>query len=198
GQSERHLRAESERAEGGVLLAGACAAVAKILSLQRTVKPAAVCSFHTGRAGLHVILRIEVRAGHVRRAGGMHDGEMTLVIERFEGRELGMKAKEAVEIDDLVLWNRDRRAHRVVVFFMVGNHHVEPIDCAALEDNDQPLARSAGSLRNHAANEKAGNGRGARDGERASVKKKSAIHMSLLSPQLSASSACRAEHQAES
>jgi len=37
----------------------------------------------------------------------MDNGQMALVIEGFEGRQRGMKAKEAVEVEDLVLGNGD-------------------------------------------------------------------------------------------
>ena len=108
--------------------------------LQCAVEPAIFGAFHAGRAGLHVVLRIEVGAGHIGRAGGVDDGEMALVVERLEGRERRMQAEEAIEVEDLILRNRDAGAHGVVVLFAVGNDDVEAVGCAALEDDDEAAA----------------------------------------------------------
>ena len=51
---------------------------------KRTIQPSVFCGFHAGRSGLHEVLRVEVRTGRVGRAGGMHDGEMSLVPEGLQ------------------------------------------------------------------------------------------------------------------
>jgi hypothetical protein len=101
------------------------------------VEPAVFSALDAGRAGFHEVLRVEVGAGHVGRAGGVDDGEMALIVERLEGRERGMQAEEAVEIDDLILRDGDAGAHGVVVLLAIGNDDVEAVGCAALEDDDQ-------------------------------------------------------------
>ena len=134
--SVRGTSAPSARARKAVC----CFAAAQVFSLQRAVEPAILRALDAGRAGFHVVLRVEVGAGHVGRAGGVHDGEMALVVERLEGGERGMQAKESVEIEDLVLRNRDAGAHGVVVLFAIGNDDVEAVGGAALKDDDEPAA----------------------------------------------------------
>jgi hypothetical protein len=73
GQCARNLRAESEGAKGGVFLG---MAMAQVFSLQGAVEPAVFSALDAGRAGFHVVLRVEVGAGHIGRAGGVDDGEM--------------------------------------------------------------------------------------------------------------------------
>ena len=110
---------------------------AQVFGLQRAVEPAVLRALDAGRAGFHVVLRVEVGAGHVGRAGGMDDGEMALVVERLEGRERGMQAEESVEIEDLVLRNGDAGPHGVVVLFAIGHDDVEAVGGAALKDDDE-------------------------------------------------------------
>ena len=66
---------------------------------QRAIQPAVGGGLQAGRAGLHVILRIEVRARGIGRAGGVHDREMLLIPQRLQRRERRMQPEEAVEID---------------------------------------------------------------------------------------------------
>src|SRR5262249_1414841 len=66
---------------------------------QSAVHPAILCRLHTWRAGLHVVLRVEVRARGVGRAGGVDDGEMLLIVERLGRGERRGKPEEAIEID---------------------------------------------------------------------------------------------------
>ena len=58
--------------------------------------------FTPGVRGLHVVLRVEVRARAVGRAGGVDDGELLRVPQRLERREPRVQAEEAVEIDRAV------------------------------------------------------------------------------------------------
>ncbi len=107
--------------------------------MQGAIQPAVFGGFDAGRAGLHEVLRIEVRAARIGRAGGVHDGQMALVPERLQGRHRGMQSEEAVEIDDRVARNIDRRPHGVVSLLAVRNHDVQSVGRAALEDDHQPL-----------------------------------------------------------
>ena len=139
-------------------------AEAQVFFLQRTVEPAIFSAFDAGRAGFHEVLCVEVRAGHVGRAGGVNNGEMALIVERLEGRERWMEAEEAVEIEDLVLRNGDAGAHVVVICFAVRDDDVETVGCAALKDDDQTASGSGRVFRKHGADQEAGDGRGAGDG----------------------------------
>ena len=47
--------------------------------VQRAIQPAVFSGFDARRAGLHEILRIEVRTARVGRTGRMHDRQMALV-----------------------------------------------------------------------------------------------------------------------
>ena len=69
---------ERDGAEGGLVRQLA----AQIM--QGAVQPAIFGGFHAGRAGFHEILRVEMRARGIGRAGGVHDGEMTLLPQRLE------------------------------------------------------------------------------------------------------------------
>ena len=53
--------------------------------MQRSIEPSIFGDLYAGRAGLHEVLGIEVRASGVGRTGGMNDGEMTLLPERLNG-----------------------------------------------------------------------------------------------------------------
>ena len=89
--------------------------------LQRAIEPAVVGGLHAGRAGLHVILRIEMRARGIRRTRGVHDGQLLLLEKRQQRRQAGMQAEKAVEIERGAfaalprLRNRDGRADAVVI-----------------------------------------------------------------------------------
>ena len=88
-----------------------------------------------------------------------------------------MKAEESIEIDDLILRNRDTRTHGVVIFFSPGNDDVESINGSALKDDDEAAGRSGSGFSENGAHEEAGNGGGAGEGESALVKKESAIEL---------------------
>ena len=62
-------------------------------------QPAVGRALHAGRAGLHVVLRVEVRARRVGRAAGVHDGQPARVPQRLERRQRRVQAEEAVEIE---------------------------------------------------------------------------------------------------
>src|ERR1700677_3213948 len=59
-----------------------------------------------------------------------------------------MQAEMTVEVDRCGIapagpWNRDIRPLFVILRVTVRPHHIEAIDCAAHEDDDQPLAITA-------------------------------------------------------
>ena len=167
-----HLSAKGQGAKGGVRDRGG----GEIFGLQSAVEPAVLGGFYAGRAGLHVVLRVEVGAGHVGRAGGMDDGEMALVIEGLEGRKRGMEAEEAIEVENLVLRNGDAGTHGVVVLFAIGDDDIETVGGAALEDDDETaIGRCCCVLAENGADQKAGDCRGAGDGKRAFAEKESAV-----------------------
>src|SRR5581483_3279198 len=89
---------------------------------------------------LHEVLRIEVRARGIGRAGGMDDRERLLLEIGRERLKRRMESEEAIEIDDAIARNRDRRPRRVVRLLAVRHHDVQSVDGAALEDRDENLA----------------------------------------------------------
>src|SRR5580704_331192 len=95
-----------------------------------------------------------------------------------------MEAEESVEIDDLVLRNRNGGSHFVVVLLLVGNDHVEAVGGAALEDDYQALSGRNIGLRENAAHQKIRHGRGTCDGECALVEKESTVHLHDATPRL--------------
>src|SRR5262249_23607468 len=83
---------------------------------------------------------------------GMHDGQMLLVPQRFEGSHRGMQPEEAVQIDDADAvaaatgpGKGDAWTHAVVSLLGVRHNDVEPVGGAALEQHHQALATGAGS-----------------------------------------------------
>ena len=64
----------------------------------RFIQPSCV-AFRPGRAGLHVVLRVEVRARRIGRADRVDDRQVLRVEERLQRRERRMQAEEAVEVD---------------------------------------------------------------------------------------------------
>ena len=157
-------------------------AAADVFSLQGAVEPSILRGLDAGSAGFHVVLRVEMGAGHVGRSGGMDDGEMALVIERLEGREGGMETEESIEVDDLVLRNGDAGAHRVVVLFAIRDDDVEAVGGATLEDDDEAAIGRRRALGEDGADEKSGDRRGARERESAFVEEEAAgcVHGFLL------------------
>ena len=71
--------------------------------LQIAVEPAVRCALHARRRGLHVILRVEVRARGVRRSARVHDRQRVLIPKRLERRETRIEPEETVEIDSRIV-----------------------------------------------------------------------------------------------
>jgi len=66
---------------------------------QSAIEPSIFSGLDTRSAGLHKILRIEVRAAWVGRSGGMHNRQLTLLPQRLKRRERRMQPEEAPEIE---------------------------------------------------------------------------------------------------
>ncbi len=148
--------------------------------LQVTIQPPVACRLHAWRRGLHVVLRVEMRAGVVRRSARVDDGERPVVPERLERRHRRVQAEEAVEVDRRAhrvaagTWNRNRRTQAVVVGVAVRDDHVEAVHGAALEDGDEQLAPGAGGGR-RAAEERGGEAE-REHRHRAGLEEQSSIH----------------------
>jgi hypothetical protein len=76
----------------------------------------------------------------------VNDGEGFLVVERLEGRERGMEAEEAVEVEEGFGGLGESGAEWGVVIVAEGNDGGEPVHGAALEydDEDVPGVRGGG------------------------------------------------------
>ena len=105
----------------------------------------------------------------------MHHGKMPLVVERPEGCKRGMQAEETVQVEYLVCRDCDAGAHGVVIRLPVGNHNVQAISRAALEDDHQPPARVDCGFRHHGTNQEAGDGRSAGNCQGAVAKEESSV-----------------------
>src|SRR5262245_60551944 len=55
------------------------------LQLHVSVEPSILDALIAWSAGLHVVLRVKMGAGVVRRADSVNDGEMLIVVYGFEG-----------------------------------------------------------------------------------------------------------------
>ena len=78
-ESARHIGSEGNGAKGCVR-----AAAARVLGLESAIEPAILCALETGRAGIHVVLCVDVGAGHIGRADSVDYREMASIEERFE------------------------------------------------------------------------------------------------------------------
>ena len=121
---------------------------------QRAVHPAAGGGLQARRAGLHVVLRVEMRARGVGRAHRFDNRQVPLVEERLQRRKRRMQAEEAIEIDGRILalvarrWparDGDGRAQIVVGLLAVRHHDVQAVGGAALENGHQDLLARRGA-----------------------------------------------------
>src|SRR5205085_3555605 len=122
------------------------------------VEPAVRGRLHAGRAGLHIVLRVEVAARRVGGADRVDRGETLRVPQRLEGREARVQAEIAVEIDDVRLGHGDARPLAVVQRVAVRYDHVEPVHGAALEEANQDGAATGGNGRQGFVRAKGGPG----------------------------------------
>ena len=117
---------------------------------ERPIQPS-VGAFKAGRAGLHVILRIEMRARGIGRAHGVDNRQMPRVEHRLERRERRVQSEESVQIDGRIgravrFGNGDGGPQFVIALLSEGNHHVQAVHGAALEDGDQDFLAPPGNL----------------------------------------------------
>src|SRR5262249_58229669 len=68
---------------------------------------------------------------------------MALLPQRHQGREAGMKPKEAIQIKHRRSRNIDRRTHRVVRRFAMRYYNVQSVGRAALKHDHYPFAARA-------------------------------------------------------
>ena len=116
---------------------------------QIAIQPAVLGALHTGRGGLHVILRVEVRPRGIRRSTRMDDGEIAAAPERCKRCEARIEGEESIEVDGRLSTasgscDGNTRPHAVVLGFAVGDDHAEPVDCSTLKDGNQPLVAARG------------------------------------------------------
>src|SRR6202522_2340639 len=95
-----------------------------------------------GRTGLHVILRVEVRTRGIGRAYGVDNRQVLRVEHGLERRQGGVQSENPVQIDGRVrgavrLGDSAGGRQLVVTRFSEGDHHVQAIHRATLEDGDQ-------------------------------------------------------------
>ena len=70
----------------------------------------------------------------------MDHGQVALIEKRFERLHRRVKSEESVQLDQLVLRDRDGRPKLIVVGFRMRHHNIEAISGPALKDDDQLLA----------------------------------------------------------
>src|SRR4051812_33301589 len=70
----------------------------------------------------------------------MYNRELLRIPEPFQRSQRGMQAEVTVEVNNLLLRNRDGRTQRVIRFLTVWDHYVQTIGGAALEQGDQYLS----------------------------------------------------------
>ena len=128
-EDARQLRPESDGAERRVGVFLVVPAVA--------VEPSVGGGLQPRRAGLHVVLRVEVAAGRVGRAHGVHGGERFVVPQRLQRRERGVEAEVAIQIHDLPARHGDAGPLPVIQLLAVRHDHVEPVHGAALEQTNK-------------------------------------------------------------
>src|SRR3974390_47443 len=143
--------------------------------MHRAIEPTVFRGFHTRCAGLHKILRIEVRACGIRRTCGVHDRKMLLLPQWLKRRHRRMQSEEAIKIDDLVARNIDAGPHRIVRLLVIWHDDVEPVGRAALKQDPEPLVPACRLDRaQRSARQKARNRSGTNNGQCAITKKNSA------------------------
>src|SRR5579863_4547230 len=141
---------------------------------QRAVEPSIFCGFYSRSAGLHKILRIEVRTAGVGRSGSVHNCKLTLIPKWLERRQGRMQPEESVEIENGTARNVDAGPQRVILRFTVRHYDVETVSRTPLKNHYQALvacARVRGSP--CGASKEAGHSGRADDRERAITKKDS-------------------------
>ncbi len=114
-------------------------------------------ALHPRSARFHKILRIEVGARGIRRAGGFHDGEHLAIPQCLQGLKRWIQPEAAVEIDNRIRQvrragrgNANGRAKLVVTLLGKRHHHVQSVGGAALKNRHQDFASDgAGTGHDH-------------------------------------------------
>ena len=70
----------------------------------------------------------------------MHDRKVTLLKQRLERRHRRMQAELPVQIQHVLLLDRNRRTHRVVVLLLIRHHDVQSVGRATLKQHHQFLS----------------------------------------------------------
>ena len=108
------------------------------------IQPSVRCALHAGRAGLHVVLGVEMRPRGIGRSTRMDHCELAPRVQGVQRRQARMQAEVAIEVERAAgaAGSRDgnRRSCGVVLAIAVRHDHVEPVDRPALEHHDQHLA----------------------------------------------------------
>ena len=121
---------------------------------QRPIQPAVVGRLAARRARFHIILRVEMRARRVGRAHGVHDRQLSRVVNRLQRPKRRVQAEQAVEIDGRIgravrARNRDGGPQIVIALLAVRDHDVQSVHRAALEDRDQDFLSRSWAHRRH-------------------------------------------------
>jgi Protein of unknown function (DUF1800) len=177
----RHLGRQRHRAKWSLL-----SAPAFVFGLQCAIQPSVFGRLDARRARLHIILRIEVRARHIRRARCMHNREMLPVPQRLQTRHRRMQSEKSIQIDNLLLRNSNRRPHLEIRRLGVWDDNIQPICRPALKDHHQllPAHTGCGRLRHHRARQEARYRRRPHQSQRSVLQESSTrshrLHMSPL------------------
>ena len=164
--------------------------VARSFDGEVAIEPAVGGAFVVGRARLHVILGVEVRARRAWTADGLYRRQHLPIVKRLERRQRRMQPEESVEIDRAAgnvaqrLRNRDRGPHRVVSFLAVRHDDVQSVSSSTLEQADQhfPLWSVAKRHAERSATQEARTESHRHQRQRARFHECSAFHLRLLVP----------------
>ena len=132
-QGARQRRAHTDGADGGEFPG---------FRWQRAIQPSIAGRLAARRAGFHIILRVEVRAGRVGGADGFDNGELLRIVNRLQGRKGRVQTEHAVQVDGgfgsaVGTRDGDRRPHFVIALFAVRDDDVQTVHSPTLEDRDQ-------------------------------------------------------------
>ena len=99
------------------------------LPFKHAIEPTVRRAFDSWRADLHVILRVEMRAGVIRRTGRMNDGQLALIVNILERRQRGVQRIKTIEIDGAFftrsrLGDGDARPKRIVSAVFEGDDDI--------------------------------------------------------------------------
>src|SRR5690348_13822106 len=115
------------------------ALLARAARREIAIQPAVRRALVVGSAALHVVLRVEVRAGVTRAPDGMHGREQAPIPELLERTERRMQSEKSVEIERCLRGPRDRPRNRngrtklIIRGLAMRNDDVERVGGAALE-----------------------------------------------------------------